>query len=72
MSTEKKPLKTKESRNDSRSKPGNKLKEAMKASRKLNFSDLQQLALYINDTLQVKKQKQIDDLEKELRQLKGN
>jgi hypothetical protein len=72
MSKEAKSLKVKSTNLDSKSKPGNKLREAMKASKKLNFSDLQELALYLDGILKVKKLKEIDDLEKQLKQLKGS
>lgn len=71
MSKETKSPKVKSPSLDSKSKPGNKLKEAMKASGKLNYSDLQELALYLDGILKVKKLKEIDDLEKQLRKLKG-
>ena len=48
----------------------NKLKAAIKAAKKLNYSDLQQLNKVTADYLEAHKQKQIDYLEQQLKLIK--
>jgi len=50
--------------------PGNKLKVALKASKKLNYADLMQLSKIINDRLEAQKQLQIENLEQQLKLIK--
>jgi len=50
--------------------PGNKLKIALKASKKLNYADLMQLSKVINERLEAQKQLQIENLEQQLKIIK--
>jgi hypothetical protein len=52
--------------------PGNKLKIAIKATKKLNYTDLIQLSKIINDRLEAQKQLQIENLEQQLKLIKEN
>jgi hypothetical protein len=52
--------------------PGNKLKTAIKASKKLSYTDLIQLSKIINDRLETQKQMQIENLEQQLKLVKEN
>jgi hypothetical protein len=52
--------------------PGNKLKIALKASKKLSYTDLIQLSKVINDRLEAQKQIQIENLEQQLKLIKEN
>ncbi len=52
--------------------PGNKLKIALKASKKLSYTDLIQLNKVINDRLEAQKQLQIENLEQQLKLIKEN
>jgi hypothetical protein len=52
--------------------PGNKLKIAIKASKKLSYADLIQLSKVINERLEAQKQMQIENLEQQLRLIKEN
>jgi hypothetical protein len=50
--------------------PGNKLKIALKAAKKLTYTDLIQLSKAINDRLEAQKQLQIENLEQQLKLIK--